>query len=341
MIVEGLVIGPDLRAARLASRGVRAWSRAVNQNNGIRLPAKDMDNLLESLLSLPAVPDLDLPPSLQFEQVQLTPVPHLLVRSPKKDAYYPSHTRLEADLLFNYGEVTVGLLDARDGVYERTTRRFVLRDRDAEKSALELLKPIGFKAITSYLGGHQGFELAPRNFPKAVKALLARGWKIEAEGKLYRQPGAMNMSVSSGIDWFELHGAVEFGEGLEAKLPDLLRALKRGESMVQLGDGSFGLLPDEWLKKYGLLTSLGETAEDHLRFKRTQTGVLDALLATQPEIKFDETFAVGVERVAQLQGHRALVRATRLYWHTERLSTRRAGLVCFPRALRFRRLSCR
>lgn len=289
--VEGLVIGPDLRAARLTSRGVRAWSLAVNQNDGIRLPGKDADDLLESLFSLPAVPHLDLPPSLQYEQVQLTPVPHLLVRSPKKDAYYPSHTRLEADLLFNYGEVTVGLLDAREGIYERATRRFVLRDRDAEKSALELLKPIGFKTITSYLGGHQGFELTPKNFPKAVKALLARGWKIEAEGKLYRQPGAMNMSVSSGIDWFELHGAVEFGEGLVAKLPDLLRALKRGESMVQLGDGSFGLLPDEWLKKYGLLTSLGETAEDHLRFKRTQTGVLDALLATQPEITFDATFA--------------------------------------------------
>jgi hypothetical protein len=300
--VEGLVIGPDLRAARLESRGVRAWSLALNQKDGIRLPGKDTDDLLESLFSLPAVPQLDLPPSLQYEQVQVTPVPHLLVRSPKKDTHYPGHKRLEADLLFNYGEVTVGLLDARDGVYERATRRFVLRDRDAEKSALELLKPIGFKTISSYLGGHQGFELSPKNFPKAVKALLERGWKIEAEGKLYRQPGAMNMSVSSGIDWFELHGAVEFGEGLAANLPDLLRALKRGESMVQLGDGSFGLLPDEWLKKYGLLTSLGETTEDHLRFKRTQTGVLDALLATQPEITFDETFAVVLNEWRNFKG---------------------------------------
>jgi len=300
--VDGLVIGPDLRAARLGSRGVGAWSRAVNQNSGIKLPGKDMDDLLESVFNLPAVPHLDLPPSLQYEQVQVTPVPHLLVRSPKKDPYYPSHTRLEADLSFTYGDVTVGLQDARDAVYERATRRLVLRDRDAERSALELLLPIGFKTISSYLGGHQGFELAPKNFPRAVKALLAHGWKIEAEGKLYRQPGAMNMSVSSGIDWFELHGGVEFGEGLTAKLPDLLRALKRGESMVQLGDGSFGLLPDEWLKKYGLFTSLGETTEDHLRFKRTQTGVLDALLATQPEIKFDDTFALVLDEWRNFKG---------------------------------------
>lgn len=300
--VEGLVIGPDQRAARLASRCVRTWSRAVNHGDGIRLPGRDVDDLLESVFSLPAVPHLDLPPSLQYEEVQLTPVPHLLVRSPKKDAYYPRHTRLEADLFFNYGEIAVRLSDPRDAVYERATRRLVLRDRNAEQSALELLKPIGFKTINSYVGDHQRFELAPKNLPRAVKAVLERGWKIEAEGKLYRQPGAMNMSVSSGIDWFELHGAVEFGEGLVAKLPDLLRALKRGESMVQLDDGSFGLLPTEWLKKYGLITSLGETVEDHLRFKRTQTGVLDALLATQPEISFDETFALVLNEWRNFKG---------------------------------------
>jgi SNF2 family DNA or RNA helicase len=119
---------------------------------------------------------------------------------------------------------------------------------------------------------------------------LSDGWKVEAEGTLYRSPGAMSMAVSSGIDWFELHGTVEFGEALQVNLPTLLGALKRGETMVQLGDGSFGLLPETWLKKYGLLASLGETEGDHLRFKQTQTGVLDALLAAQPEITCDEVF---------------------------------------------------
>ncbi len=121
--------------------------------------------------------------------------------------------------------------------------------------------------------------------------LVGRGWRVEAEGKLYRNPGSSSVSVSSGIDWFELHGSVDFGDGLDAKLPALLNALQRGESMIALGDGSFGLLPEEWLQKFGLLASLGVASGDHLRFKQTQTGVLDALLAARPDITCDETFA--------------------------------------------------
>src|SRR5439155_23465248 len=36
---------------------------------------------------------------------------------------------------------------------------------------------------------------------------------------------------------------------------------------------------------------LGAAGEDHIRFTRTQAGLLDALLATQPEARIDETFA--------------------------------------------------
>jgi SNF2 family DNA or RNA helicase len=99
------------------------------------------------------------------------------------------------------------------------------------------------------------------------------------------------VSVSSGIDWFELHGSLNFGDGLEVKLPQLLAALRRNQKIVALGDGSFGVLPEEWLQRYGFLASFGVTEEDHLRFQRTQTGVLDALLAARSEITYDEAFA--------------------------------------------------
>src|SRR6185369_13705026 len=135
------------------------------------------------------------------------------------------------------------------------------------------------------------FRLTPRNLPRAVTTLLANGWQVEAEGKLYRNPTSSSLSVSSGIDWFELHGSLNFGEDLDVKLPQLLSALRRGQKVIALGDGSFGVLPEEWLRQYGFLASLGVTEEDHLRFQRTQTGVLDALLAARPEITCDETFA--------------------------------------------------
>jgi SNF2 family DNA or RNA helicase len=91
------------------------------------------------------------------------------------------------------------------------------------------------------------------------------------------------------MDWFELHGSVDFG-GTSATLPALLAALRRGENVVRLDDGTFGMIPEEWLAKYGGVASLGTVEGDHLRFTRSQAGLLDALLASQPEAKCDAVF---------------------------------------------------
>ena len=42
--------------------------------------------------------------------------------------------------------------------------------------------------------------------PRAVHALVDAGWQVEADGKIFRRPGAFHLEVSSGVDWFELKG---------------------------------------------------------------------------------------------------------------------------------------
>src|SRR5204863_7818451 len=131
-------------------------------------------------------------------------------------------SKLEVDLLFDYQGVSISSSDRREGIYDRGDdgkgRRFVERDREAEKSAIQLLKPLGFRRTRDY-NDSQKLHLSPKNQPRAVNTLLGKGWRVEAEGKLYRNPGLSSLSVSSGVDWFELHGSVDFGDGLEAKLP--------------------------------------------------------------------------------------------------------------------------
>jgi hypothetical protein len=51
------------------------------------------------------------------------------------------------------------------------------------------------------------------------------GWQVESEGKLFRSASGFRAELSSGIDWFELHGVAEYGSE-EIKLPDLLRSLE-------------------------------------------------------------------------------------------------------------------
>jgi SNF2 family DNA or RNA helicase len=68
--------------------------------------------------------------------------------------------------------------------------------------------------------------------------------------------------------------------------------------------GTFGLLPEIWMKQYGLL-GLGTAHEDHLRFVRSQIGVLDALLAAQPEAQCDALFARARDELRIFAGIRA------------------------------------
>src|SRR5262249_31072653 len=53
---------------------------------------------------------------------------------------------------------------------------------------------------------------------------------------------------------------------------------------------SMGMLPEDWLKKYGMLAELGTSENGHIQFAAAQAGLLDALLAAQPEIRIDAAF---------------------------------------------------
>jgi len=284
LITEAVVVGPDFKVARFTPKGARGWSAALRMSGGLTIPAIESRQLIAGLLDLPSLPNLEVPPELHFERVSFRPQPHLIVRKP---AYATYQTQLEAKLSFDYEGIEVDYFDKRNGLYDHDRNRYIERDLESEQNALTLLNTLGIKS-SQY---SEMFRLSTRNLPRAVTSLLANGWCVEAEGKLYRNPAFSSLSVSSGIDWFELHGSLNFGEDLEVKLPQLLAALRRGQKVIALGDGSFGVLPEEWLQQYGFLASFGVTEEDHLRFQRTQTGVLDALLAARPEITCDETFA--------------------------------------------------
>jgi len=284
LITEAVVVGPDFRVAPFNPKGARGWNVALRTSGGLTIPATETQQLIARLLDLPSLPNLEVPPELQFERVSFPPQPHLIVRKP---AYATYQTELEAKLSFDYEGLEVDYFDGRNGLYDQDRNRYIERDVESENNAVTLLNTLRIKRSSQY---SEIFRLTPRNLPRAVTSLLANGWRVEAEGKLYRNPASSSLSVSSGIDWFELHGSLNFGENLEVKLPTLLAALRRGQKVIALGDGSFGVLPEEWLQQYGFLASLGVTEEDHLRFQRTQTGVLDALLAARPEITCDETF---------------------------------------------------
>lgn len=102
-----------------------------------------------------------------------------------------------------------------------------------------------------------------------------------------------HIHVSSGLDWFDAKVEIEFGEQ-RVGISDIKKALAGKQSFVQLGDGTLGILPDEWLKRYALLFKVGDGRSDKLRLSKYHMSVIDELYENRDEkelsFSLDEKF---------------------------------------------------
>ena len=136
--------------------------------------------------------------------------------------------------------------------------------------------------------------------PKVVRELIHAGWHVEAEGKAFRRPGDHQGRCA------QRHRLVRTPRrgGLRRRRRPPCRSCwppcGAATPWCALGDGTYGLLPEEWLERFAPLAGLGTKEEDHLRFRRNQAGLLDALLAAQPEVRVDEMFAARARTHAHL-----------------------------------------
>ena len=270
------------------------WLTAFAGGRPLLVPVGELDQFLSELFRTGNVPKIELPPEYKIEEIVTDPKIHLVVSSERG-----RQGKITADVCFEYGDAVIGSKSKAERVFDPVQRRIVRRDRQAEQALRRRVFEQGFADAPQWVKGD--VEIAPRKFAELMPLLMTEGWKIESEGKLYRSAVSMDVSVKSGIDWFELHGTVDFGT-TKAQLPDLLVALKKGENSVVLSDGSLGMLPQEWLEKYGMLAGLGTKQSDHLRFSASQVGLLDALLAAQPEATFDAVFDQARQRLKSFTG---------------------------------------
>jgi hypothetical protein len=279
-------------ASRLRDFGSIDIARALRDSTRIEVPDDDVPAMLAELFARPAraVPPVEVPPDLGVTTVRPTPKMRIIF-SPSVRTHYASE-RFDGALFFDYEGVSVAWSDMHGAIVDRDSRRVVFRDAETEAAAVERLERAGFKAESDFSIGQQIHRLPASRVPRVAAELTAEGWHVELEGQQLRTAGEVTLGVTSGIDWFDLHAVVDFG-GISAGLPQLLAALQRGERIVSLGDGSLGVLSEEWLERFGSLMAFGPTSTSpggHVRFGRGQVALLDALLATLPSSRTDEMF---------------------------------------------------
>ena len=116
--------------------------------------------------------------------------------------------------------------------------------------------------------------------------------------------------ISSHTDWFDAKVDIVFGEQ-KVSIADVKKALSNKQQVVQLGDGTLGVLPEEWIRKYSLLFRVGESRQNQLRLSKYHLSVVDELyenrdeeeLIVQLEEKYEQLRKFKTIREVPVPGH--------------------------------------
>jgi superfamily II DNA or RNA helicase len=306
---SGLIVFDD-RLARLTTDGTAGWMDQFERRGPLEFPGAQVDGLIDRLAQLADLPRLELPGWTGWRIESGSPRPKLVLddsprvsldgeegdtegpaRMPRRRA--APRVQLAGRIWFDYAGILVAADSPAGGAADPARKILVRRDRAAEREAIAMLpryggvQPRPGDAAAEEVGHH--VEIPRNRLDASVSQLAAAGWTVEVAGRRYRPAGSVAWNVTSGIDWFELSAAIDFG-GISADLPALLEALAKGDRSVELADGSLGILPDSLAAQIEPLAALAQRHDGRLRYGRIQMALLDALLAGQPRAHVDEAF---------------------------------------------------
>lgn len=117
----------------------------------------------------------------------------------------------------------------------------------------------------------------------------------------------INIVVNSGLNWFDTSFEIKFGSQ-KVSLKHLHRSIRNKDKFVKLGDGTLGLLPEEWIEKFNTFFDAGEVVEDSLRTPKSNfSGIA--------ELYDQEVLSKGVKM--ELANYRAKLKSFRSIAHTD------------------------
>lgn len=259
----------------------------------VEIPNQQVDIFREQYFpliaqALPIKSDL-----VQYQDLHADAIPRLYLRDDNKEKV------LRATLKFGYDEYDSPL--AKDEPYilasvpDTWNLVRIHRQPEREEHFYQLLTDPSFRLKRAGSPHPYGtLELRARAHPydflvHSIPLLTQAGFEIYGEenlklGRINRNTATLRVSITSGIDWFDLKTFVEFGDQ-QVNFHDIRKALKRGEHYIKLADGSIGQIPQEWLEKYKHLWGLAEETADGFRVSDLHLSLLDSLLEDDAAIQ--------------------------------------------------------
>lgn len=173
--------------------------------------------------------------------------------------------------VMKYGSVEVPIL-SRKQIFAKDQNGQVFRVNRQEEQELKFL------TLLSHQYPDFKEQLDKQAFYLHKKHFLDEGWFLTAfeqwqehqvtvlgfnelkDNKVNHNKAKITIEVNSGVNWFDSSFEVKFGQQKVA-LKTLHRAIRNKSKFVKLGDGTMGLLPQEWIEKFTAYFNSGEVTE--------------------------------------------------------------------------------
>lgn len=257
------------------------WYNLFKSESEILIPKGEINGFLDYFFQLPAAPTMDYPKSLQIKHIdQFSKVRLVLDADPSLGDIY-------GQIEFLYGETFISPDDSRSQIFSSTSRTVYYRNKKKELSAIQKLQALA-EQISNDLSGF--IEISENQVSSVVDKAFKLGWEVVAFKKPVNPSLDFKATVSSGVDWFDLHVNFQFQNGFKMSLPQLLQNLRNGEKFIALADGTTGLLREEWIQKFASLAKAGTAEGDAIRLTKIQALFYSTELTEDKNLKSDKKF---------------------------------------------------
>ncbi|MFL9481595.1 SNF2-related protein [Chitinophagaceae bacterium LWZ2-11] len=188
--------------------------------------------------------------------------------------------------VFNYKGYDVRATDKEKIVLPQADRLLIIqRNPEAEQAFIQkvenlhshFIKPVGGDTLAL-----KGSEVLKNNwfflFVDAMKEMNVQvhGFDALKNFRFNTAKPSTKIYISSNTDWFDAKVEIQFGDQ-KITVADVKKALANKQQFVQLQDGTLGILPEEWIKKYSLLFRIGEGKNSNIKLNKYQFGVIEEL----------------------------------------------------------------
>ena len=267
-----LYLIPDIRTSKLLF--------LLQERPTLKYSAKAKESFLEQIVTLSQIAEIESKEEeLPIKDLEIQPTQKILELSEAGD-----HLIVQPKVKYENGEFYIPTIE-RERITGKEGLVRLKRDTAYEEAFVEAIaqhdeewkkqKHLGFyhKHLDNVVNTPWIFTLYA----------MCKAEDIEIEGyenleRLNYNPNqaAVNISLASGIDWFEGDIDVTYGDQ-KVELRDLRNAILANDATVRLSDGSRGLLPEEWIERLATIFKNSEIEDDKVLISKMKFNIIDIL----------------------------------------------------------------